>query len=115
MAENDTPIFGMKRIVGPLDEYIGKWVVIYNDGRSFAGKTIAIDGEYLVLNPFLGSVRHPDDPKKGLIKALKYENSKVPALGRPIEPTTEEDVRSYAEFSNNQSSQPLYEREKSKD
>ncbi|MFH1801350.1 MAG: hypothetical protein ABH804_00755 [archaeon] len=61
------------------DEYIGRYVLIYSQqGTTFAGKITGIKEGYAVLNPFQGGKY---DSKKGLIKVMVNENSKVRLIG----------------------------------
>ena len=92
----------LKKKTSLFDEYIGKWVIIFPNGRqeNFSGLLRRIEDNYAVLNPFQGG---KFDAKTGLTRKLIKKDSLVYlGNGVNIEPTTEESVRAYCAYSNRQ-------------
>jgi hypothetical protein len=73
------------------EEYIGKWVIIFNKtgNQSFAGQIKAVTEDYYILNPSQGFVY--SEGKKQLEMMSRDEKIPVEITG-PIEETTKESL-----------------------
>ncbi|MBI2124209.1 hypothetical protein HYT92_00285 [Candidatus Pacearchaeota archaeon] len=89
---------------------IEKYAIFYTTSRSFGGMLKGIEDGWLVLQPFQGVVY---DVEKGLIRKIINEPMKIrkdDIIG--IEPTTEQDLRNYCEYSNKHPEKDAEKKEK---
>jgi len=95
------PRFGLEKTDIIWDEYINKYVILFSQRETnFAGRLIKTQEGYGILNPFQGGEY---DPKKGFIRKMVYENTKIRLDGIvAVEPTTEKSLKASCKFLNKQ-------------
>jgi hypothetical protein len=97
MEDDRTPLFGIPESEKSFDEYLGKYVILFNSSGNFirSGKLVHID-EVMTLCPF-DAIEYLPTPRRNWNKGnFKVKSEDVSAIA----PTTKKSIDGFISYSN---------------